>query len=100
MRGWLCGGCNKAEGRASTKAPRYVNYRARNPASILGVEIPYTSSWARTVPTAAQGMLADDYRRITTRYNDLAQAGGDPAALIEELKQLCDRLAHHTGITA
>jgi hypothetical protein len=45
IRGLLCAGCNNAEGRASTKAARYVGYRERPPAFILKMSVPYFSSF-------------------------------------------------------
>jgi hypothetical protein len=43
VRGQLCQRCNNNEARSDE--PRYVAYRARPPAAILGVQEVYWSSW-------------------------------------------------------
>lgn len=48
-RGYLCRGCNVGEG--VSVLPVFDKYRARNPASILGVRLPYTGiGWKDGVP--------------------------------------------------
>ena len=49
VRGWLCQVCNTLEGFAADPADPCVQYRTRNPASILGLTIRYFSpitGWA------------------------------------------------------
>lgn len=49
VRGKLCRGCNAAEGKSVL--PLFWKYRARNPAGILGVQLPYTGiGWVDGVP--------------------------------------------------
>jgi hypothetical protein len=49
VRGNLCRGCNVAEGASAH--PVFVKYRARNPASILRVRLPYSGyGWVDGVP--------------------------------------------------
>jgi hypothetical protein len=49
IRGKLCCGCNTTEG--FSHLPLFEKYRARNPASILGVQLPYTGyGWEDGVP--------------------------------------------------
>lgn len=49
VRGWLCAGCNISEGSSSSAV--FVRYRARHPTALLGVAIPYRSSWgSSTIP--------------------------------------------------
>ena len=52
VRGWLCRSCNLKEGHASGATHPVVRYRTRNPATILGLEIVYRSSWGVAVPEA------------------------------------------------
>lgn len=49
IRGKLCRGCNTTEG--FSRYPVFQKYRERNPASILGVRLPYTGiGWEDGVP--------------------------------------------------
>lgn len=49
IRGYLCRGCNVQEGVSNH--PLFWKYRAWNPASILGVQLPYTGiGWVDGVP--------------------------------------------------
>ncbi|WP_107070024.1 endonuclease domain-containing protein [Streptomyces sp. M10] len=90
IRGFLCLGCNAAEGRHNVKRRLYSNYRLRNPASILELEIPYTSSWAKV------GDSADETRRRSAHLHDvrdrihrLRSAGESvPDHLVDELMKI------------
>lgn len=42
VRGWLCQSCNASEGFAAASESRYVRYRAKNPATMLGITIRYS----------------------------------------------------------
>ena len=46
VRGWLCRFCNSQEGHGYIPGGRYERYRAKNPASILGLAIRYYSPFA------------------------------------------------------
>ena len=49
-RGKLCRSCNVSEGRSDAQI--FVNYRERNPASILGLRIPYSGyGWTDGTPS-------------------------------------------------
>jgi hypothetical protein len=49
VRGYLCRGCNVQEGVSAH--PLFQRYRARNPASILRVQLPYSGyGWVEGVP--------------------------------------------------
>ena len=43
VRGMLCRSCNSREGHADYEP--FLGYRLRNPASILGLSIPYSGMW-------------------------------------------------------
>jgi hypothetical protein len=45
VRGWLCRSCNVSEGFADVPGGRFERYRAKNPASILGLRIRYYSTF-------------------------------------------------------
>jgi hypothetical protein len=63
VRGWLCRGCNTREGFAADPSDPCVQYRARNPASILGLTIRYFSpftGWAEPEP------VVDEDERLAT----------------------------------
>lgn len=58
VRGWLCHNCNVSEGHSDIPGGRFERYRAKNPASILGISIRYYSpftGWAE--PLAAVDLL-------------------------------------------
>jgi len=53
VRGLLCHSCNLCEGHASDPEDPYVQYRSRNPATILGIQVRYYSpftGWAQSAP--------------------------------------------------
>lgn len=53
VRGWLCHCCNVGEGFADLPGGHFERYRAKNPASILGIEIRYYdpfNGWAEPQP--------------------------------------------------
>jgi hypothetical protein len=62
IRGLLCTGCNHAEGRATTKAARYVGYRQRPPTAILGMTVPYVSSFQ---PKISKEAAVERFRQIS-----------------------------------
>jgi hypothetical protein len=41
VRGWICQSCNSLEGSPYDNSALMANFRARNPATILGIEISY-----------------------------------------------------------
>lgn len=58
IRGKLCCGCNTQEG--FSHLPLFEKYRARNPASILGVQLPYTGiGWVDGVPVGGWASQVD-----------------------------------------
>ncbi|WP_261565308.1 endonuclease VII domain-containing protein [Frankia gtarii] len=52
IRGLLCRSCNTREGVSF--APLFVNYRERNPATILGYRARYVSPFGALPPTGEQ----------------------------------------------
>ena len=62
VRGWLCRCCNTREGFAYDPADPCVQYRTRNPASILGLTIRYFSpftGWAEPEPEIDEAEYLD-----------------------------------------
>ncbi|WP_353962390.1 endonuclease domain-containing protein [Streptomyces antibioticus] len=100
FRGWLCDGCNRAEGRRSTRHPRYQGYRERSPAVMLGVEIEHHDSFRR-------GPSRADLRRLLAQQAELhvvvqQQRDGGHAVAESTLSELlanhsttADALRHH-----
>lgn len=90
VRGWLCRGCNTTEGRHNVTVARYRKYRAKNPASILGLKIPYSSSWV------SKRLTGDDRARLSARLHEIRDqikgfrsAGqGTPERLVDELLEI------------
>jgi hypothetical protein len=82
IRGILCAGCNHAEGRSSTKAPRYVGYRNRPPAAILGMQVPYFS----TFQSSTSRDLVERFRRINEQVTrSRAALDSQTIAIVDEL---------------
>ncbi|MGN9915842.1 endonuclease domain-containing protein [Micromonospora palomenae] len=83
IRGLLCPGCNHAEGRASTKATRYVGYRQRPPTAILGIIVPYVSSFQ---PEAPKGeALVARFRQVSSELSNRRHLHPEDRQLIDEL---------------
>ena len=90
VRGLLCHGCNTQEGRLDQRNPQHLKYRVRHPAAILGLDIPYSSSWKRSdaAPVDAE-VYAARLRRLAAT---LSQQPYDPA-VVDELKALSATMA-------
>jgi len=89
LRGYLCWGCNLAEGRQTTRAYRYVGYRLRHPATILGLSITYISPFAvrrRDSPEGTVCELAATLRPMIRSMTDSRALGLEiPTAALDEL---------------
>jgi hypothetical protein len=59
-RGWLCRGCNVAEGK--NNAPIFRSYRERHPCAILGLELIYFGPFW-------------EYERDAGKFHDREEAG-------------------------
>lgn len=57
VRGYLCRGCNTAEGMNGDGARLWREYRERNPASICGVVARYYDSFAKKFAEPVNGTL-------------------------------------------
>ena len=73
IRGWLCRCCNTSEGFADDPDDPCVQYRTRNPASILGLTIRYHSpftGWAEPEPVVDEGERLDRHGSyvLATRF--------------------------------
>ncbi|MEU3611564.1 endonuclease domain-containing protein [Streptomyces sp. NPDC006872] len=87
VRGLLCKGCNTTEGRLLIRSLRYVGYRQRHPTKILGLTIPYRSTWMRS------GAAHDGAETLSTRHRtavaallEAQQSGGTvPTEVLEEI---------------
>lgn len=73
VRGWLCRCCNTLEGFAADPADPCMQYRTRNPASILGLCVRYFSpftGWAELEPEVDERKRLDRHPAhiLATRY--------------------------------
>lgn len=75
VRGLLCRGCNATEGRLTLRDPRYLGYRQRYPTAILGLTIPYRSSWRRKVAIDGVKDLAARHRAVTANVLEALRTG-------------------------
>jgi Recombination endonuclease VII len=83
VRGLLCGGCNRAEGRRDNRQPRYVNYRVRHPASMLGFSVTYFSSFRNEKEHTTMLEIAAVSSRLR-RASDLVAAGRSSQTAVSE----------------
>ncbi|MEV8055160.1 endonuclease domain-containing protein [Streptomyces antimycoticus] len=105
VRGFLCQGCNRTEGRHNVKVPRYREYRTKNPASILGLEIPYDDRWGTKGPThETQSGLSARLHIVRDQIHAARSAGQSlPNHLVDELLDIATlgvrslKASKHTG---
>ncbi|MFD7068489.1 endonuclease domain-containing protein [Streptomyces sp. NPDC059913] len=92
VRGYLCSGCNSTEGRHNVKRPIYARYREKNPATIIGLEIPYKSSWGRlTAPEEHRTQLSAQLHHCADKFRTLDAAGlitPEVKELMTEMRQI------------
>lgn len=106
IRGLLCWGCNAAEGRSATRAYRYLAYRERNPAVILGFAVPYFSTFQirgksndrllRIELSAPVNLLDDDAVKAAMRQwaaSNAELAGSPSQATLADATAAGDRYA-------
>ena len=95
VRGLLCGGCNRAEGHRNNRHPRYINYRERHPASMLGFSVRYVSSFKHSTKEHEAELERSIISSRLRRANDLVTASRSscttiPGAVIDELLEIAE----------
>jgi len=103
FRGWLCRGCNLAEGKSTTRALRYQGYRERSPAVMLDVRIEHHDSFRRGPTRGVLRQLLDEqaelHAEMARLQHEVALPLAEPvlAALLANHQAMADALRRYAG---